>query len=93
MDYVTEMIKLLLFVIFLVSVSGLMVIAGTIITNKKLQAHPQPMIAVICIVEACMSFNALIVVLNPMQVICYFSSYRILSRTYLNFDASDDELR
>ena len=40
MGYVTEMIKLVLFVIFLVSVTGLMVIAGTIINNKKLQAHP-----------------------------------------------------
>lgn len=51
------------------------------------------MIAVICIVEACMSYNALITVINPMQVICYFSSYRILSKTYLNFDPTDQELK
>jgi len=44
----------------LVSTLGLVFVACTIFYNKKLQAHPQPMIAVICMVEALMSYNALI---------------------------------
>ena len=48
------------------------------------------MIATICIVEACMSYNAFIMVLNPMQFICYFSSYRILAASYFQFDLPPD---
>ena len=39
------------------------------------------MIAWICLAEACMSYNALIEVLNPVFFICYFSTYRILGYT------------
>ena len=39
------------------------------------------MIAWICIAEACMSFNALMEVLNPVTIICYFSFWRIFGYT------------
>ena len=39
------------------------------------------MIAWICIAEACMSYNALIEVINPMIVICYIGSYKIFGMT------------
>lgn len=45
------------------------------------------MIAWICIAEACMSYNALIEVLNPVIVICYIKSYKIFA--YTLFKSSD----
>jgi hypothetical protein len=47
-------------VLWLLSTIGLIFIATTIFYQKKLQAHPQMLIAYICMAEACMSFNALI---------------------------------
>ena len=43
------------------------------------------MIAWICIAEACMSFNALMEVLNPVGIICYFSFYRILGISLFHY--------
>jgi hypothetical protein len=42
------------------SITGLIFVAITIFRNPKLQAHPQMLIAYICLAEACMSFNALV---------------------------------
>ena len=58
--------------LFFLSVSGLIFVATTIYYNKKLQAHPQPLIAVICVVEALMSYNALLQVIDPSFFACYF---------------------
>ena len=74
----TDIITLIFVVLFSLSVLGLIFIATTILYSSKLQTHPQPMIAYICIAEACMSWNALMEVLNPVYVICYISSYKIL---------------
>jgi len=63
------------------SVMGLIFIAATIMYSEKLQSHPQPMIAWICIAEACMSYNALIEVVNPMMVICYISGWKLFGAT------------
>jgi len=49
------------------------------------------MIAWICIAEACMSYNALMEVINPVFVICYFSSYRILGYSLFRFDQNPAE--
>lgn len=73
--------------LFVLSVSGLITIALTIMLNSKLQTHPQMMIAWICMAEACMSYNALIEVLNPVIVICYLSSYKIFSFTVFHGEA------
>ena len=69
------------FIFFALSAFGLIYIATSIMSDKKLQSHPQPMIAWICIAEACMSYNAFIEVLNPVTFICYISSYRLLGWT------------
>ena len=50
------------------------------------------MIAWICIAEACMSFNALMEVFNPVYIICYFSFYRILGYSLFKTDMSEDTL-
>lgn len=70
---------------------GLIFIATTIMFNKKLQTHPQMLIAWICVAEACMSYNALMEVLNPVYVICYFSMYRILGGSLFR-DVSDVDI-
>ena len=50
------------------------------------------MIAYICIAEACMSWNALMEVLNPVYVICYISSYKILGYSlFKGGDLREDE--
>ena len=78
------------------SVCGLIFIATTIMFNKKLQTPPQPMLAWICIAEACMSYHALIEVINPLYFICYTKSYRTFWKTifHLNVDkGSKDETK
>ena len=59
--------------------SGLVFVACTIFYSKKLQAHPQPMIAIICMSEALMSWNALVQVLSPPYIACYFNLNQILA--------------
>lgn len=61
-------------------------------SDKKLQSHPQPMIAWICIAEACMSYNALIEVLNPVMIICYTKSYQILGYSLFKFNIADNDV-
>ena len=77
----SDLIRLIFALLFFFSVMGLIFIATTIMYSNKLQSHPQPMIAWICIAEACMSYNALMEVLNPVMVICYVSAWRILGYT------------
>ena len=66
------------------SITGLIFIAITIFRNPKLQAHPQKLIAYICVVEACMSWNALMQVIGPVLVLCYFGAEQIWSYTVPN---------
>ena len=47
-------------ILFFTSSILLIFVAQTILQNKSLQAHPQMLIAYICMAEACMSWNALI---------------------------------
>ena len=77
----SDLIRLIFIILFFFSVLGLIFIATTIMYSSKLQSHPQPMIAWICIAEACMSYNALMEVLNPVMVICYLSSWRMFGFT------------
>ena len=46
------------------------------------------MIAWICIAEACMSYNALIEVINPLYFICYTESYHIFSESLFRFNVA-----
>ena len=78
--------------LFTLSVAGLLFIASTIFSTKKLQSHPQPLIAWICVAEALMSFNALIQLLNPNYVACYFGLERVWAYSMFNFSPSPEEL-
>ena len=86
----SDVVRLVFFGLFSLSALGLIYIATSIMTDKKLQSHPQPLIAWICIAEACMSYNALIEVLNPVTIICYISSYRLLGWTMFKDFSGDD---
>ena len=87
----SDLIRLIFLILFVFSVLGLVFIATTIMYSSKLQSHPQPMIAWICIAEACMSYNALMEVLNPVMVICYLSSWRIFGFTLGKPMSTDDD--
>ena len=67
--------------LFIVSILGLLFVATTIIYNKKLQAHPQMLIAFICIAEACMSYNAFIQVVSPVYFSCVFGLDKLFTWT------------
>jgi hypothetical protein len=67
----SQIYRLLFFGLCFLSVLGLAFVAITIFSNKKLQAHPQMLIAYICVAEACMSFNGLVQVIGPVYFICY----------------------
>ena len=51
------------------------------------------MIAWICIAEACMSYNALMEVINPVYMICYFSMYKVLGVSLFKTDMTEDDYR
>jgi hypothetical protein len=72
-------------VLFIFSVTGLAFVSLTILYDKRLKAHPQPLIARICVVEALMSYNALLQVLNPVYVACYLGLNQVMSWTFFNF--------
>ncbi len=73
--------RLLFTGLFIISVIGLIFVACTIIYNKKLQAHPQMLIAMICLAEACLSYNALLQVIDPVYFSCYFGIEKLLTYT------------
>lgn len=72
--------------LWLFSTIGLLFVATTIFYNKKLQAHPQMLIAYICMAECCMSYNALIQVINPVYVACYFGMDKVYAWTLFQND-------
>ena len=79
-------------ILFVASIAGLTFVSMTIFFNKKLQAHPQPLIAYICIAEALMAYNALLQVINPVWVSCYFGFDQILAWSLFNYAPTFDEL-
>lgn len=60
---------------------GLCLVAVTIFYNKKLNQHPSPLIARICIVEAIMSWNAMWRFLDTRYAICYFKLHYLFNNT------------
>ena len=73
--------RLVFFVLVVLSIMGLMFVSQTIFFNKNLQAHPQMLIAYICVSEAAMSYNAFIQVINPVLVSCYLGLELLFSYT------------
>ena len=61
----------------ILSILSLTIVALSIICNKKLNTHPSPLIAKICIVEAIGCWSALMRYIRPKIVICYFQSYAL----------------
>ena len=69
--------------------TGSVFVAATIFYSKKLQAHPQPLIAYICMCEAISSFNAMMQSVNPKTFADYFKLDELFSYTVaFNFDPS-----
>ena len=64
--------------------------ACTIIFNKKLSQHPSPLIAIICLVEAIMCWNALFSFLGPVNPICYFRLYQLYAWTSSTVGGPED---
>ena len=62
-----------------VSVICLAFVAYTILTDSRLQAHPQPMIAYMCLIEASINWNALMQIYNPCFVSCYIGFEKTLA--------------
>ena len=61
-----------------ISILCLVTVAMTIMSDKRLQQHPQPMIACICVVEAVLNFSALIQLFDPTYVGCYFNLHNFM---------------
>jgi len=74
----TEYVKRAFYVgLGFLSIVGLCTVAMSIFYNKKLGAHPSPLIARICLVEAIMCWNSLTRFLGPQYIVCYFNLYSL----------------
>ena len=69
------------FVAFL-SMTGTIFVATTIFYSKKLQAHPMPLIAYICICEALSSFNAMMQSIPATTFVSYSYLDILFSNTF-----------
>ena len=58
--------------IALLSIFSSIIVATMIFYNPKLRIHPSKLIGYMCLCEAASCFSALIWVINPKQMICYF---------------------
>lgn len=62
---------------------GTVFVATTIFYSKKLQTHPQPLIAYICICEALSSYNAMMQAIEAKSFINYSYLDILFSNTVL----------
>ena len=70
------------------SMFGSMFVATIIFSSKKLQVHPQRLIAYTCMSEAISSFNGVIWAMNTNYIIRYLDVDTVFAQT-IYFDASD----
>lgn len=61
------------------SMAGSLFVATTIIYSKKLQAHPQRLIAYTCLCEAISSFNGVVWTVDTQRVIKYIDMNQVFS--------------
>ena len=73
--------KAIFFIFMMVSIISLMTVALTIFTSKKLNQHPSPLIARICIAEAMLAWNSFFKYFYPVLPICYLQTYKLLHWT------------
>ena len=81
---------LMIFISFL-SMFGSMFVATMIFTSKKLQVHPQTLIAYTCLSEAISSFNGAIWAMGTEFIIEYLDLHIVFARSVLFNDAAKDE--
>jgi len=88
-------VRLIKVIVAFLSMTGSVFVAATIFYSKKLQAHPQPLIAYICMCEAISSFNAMMQSVNPKTFAGYFKLDQLFSYTiafnFSPYDLYDDE--
>lgn len=65
----------------MLSIIGLLIVAVTIFQNKKLNQHPSPLIARICIAEAVFAWNAYFKYFYPVIPVCYLQLYKVFHYT------------
>jgi hypothetical protein len=63
------------------SMLGSLFVATTIFYSKKLQAHPQRLIAYTCLCEAVSAFNGLAWTIDVKRYICYLDLHQLFSWT------------
>lgn len=66
----------------LFSMVGSVFVATTILYSKKLQVHPQTLIAYTCMCEAISSFNGLMWTIDTRRVIDYLDTHQLFSWCY-----------
>ena len=66
----------------LVSMVSSLFVALTIFYNPKLRIHPSKLIGFMCICEGISCFNALIWVIGPIDISCYFGFHYLYSWTF-----------
>ena len=62
---------------------GSMFVATMIFSSKKLQVHPQRLIAYTCLSEAISSFNGVIWAMNTKYIIDYLDLHVVFARSVL----------
>ena len=68
--------------------TGSTFVAITIFYSKKLQVHPQPLIAYICLCEAISCWNQIVQAITPQNFTSYFGINELFSLT-LTFQKTD----
>ena len=72
---------------------GSVFVATTILFSKKLQVHPQRLIAYVCLCEAISSFNGVIWTIDTEIVIKYLELEKLLKGTIFYAHLNEDTLR
>jgi len=71
--------RVMFFMLSLMSMLCLLFVAFTILNDSRLQSHPQPMIAYICLIEAGLIWSAFMQHCDPSFMACYFGVDDILA--------------
>ena len=83
-DYWQLQLRGMFAILMVLSCICLAFVAYTILTDSRLQAHPQPMIAYMCVIEAANNWNALLQLYNPCYASCYVGFEKTLQILLFN---------
>ena len=87
------LVNALMLFISTLSMFGSMFVATMIFSSKKLQVHPQRLIAYTCLSEAISSFNGVIWAMGTEFIIDYLDLDTVLARSVLFNNASKEEAK